>query len=527
MTEPPDSGNAGGNWPELPPELNPRGRRAPSSGGGSAATPPSAPPTRGGRRSRKRILAWVAGSLAAVLLIGAVTSWAAINHFLGNIRKIDVFCHGCNRPSGGVEGDLNILLVGSDSRAGLTPEQQRALHVGHDPGQRSDTMILLHIPRGGGKAVLVSLPRDSYVLIPAHKDATGRMIPASHNKLNASYSAGGAALTVATVEANTHVRIDHYVEINFLGFVKMVNALGGVTVCTPTAINDPVRYDPSTGGYVGSGLRLPAGKSTVTGAQALAYVRAREFDPSADIGRIQRQQKFMSALVQKAESTGTLLNPFKLVSFLDAVTGSLETDPSFGASQIERLAKKLHSMSPSNVQLLTVPLASTNARALIGGSYASVVRWDPVLSTELFTDLTLDRPVGGPESGKVAKVTIPPSSVAVSVRNATQTQGLAANAANALASDGFRISGTGNAPPGSDPVATVVRYGTSRGDSARTLAAAVPGARLQEDPSLGNGLQLIVGSSYRGVQRVKVSQAPDGSTSSGIKVRTAAQDVCS
>jgi hypothetical protein len=322
------------------------------------------------------------------------------------------------------------------------------------------------------------------------------------------------------------VRIDHYVEINFLGFVKMVDALGGVTVCTPTAINDPVRYDPATGGNVGSGLRLPAGRSQVNGTVALAYVRAREFDPSADIGRIQRQQKFMAALMQKAQSTGTLLNPFKLVGFLNAVTGSLRTDPGFGASQIERLAKKLHNMSPSHVQLLTVPLATSNGRALIGGSYASVVKWDPVVSAQLFQDLSADRPVGAADQGKAAKVTIPPSSIALDVRNATGQQGLAANVAAQLSGLGFRISHTGNAPSGSDPAVTVIRYGASRADSARTTAAAIPGAKLQQDDSLGSSVQVVVGRSFHGVQRVVVA-SPSSSAGTGLQVRTGAQDVCS
>ena len=520
----PNDGPDGGGWPQLPPELNPRGRGATPTGAAKATGAPSGKKP----RSRKRVLAWVAGSLAALLVIGGVTSWAAISHFLGNITKINVFSGLTHRPSGGVQGDLNILLVGSDSRAGLSPAQQRALHVGHDPGQRSDTMILLHIPRGGGKAVLVSLPRDSYVLIPAHKDANGRNVPATHNKLNAAYSAGGPELTVATIEANTHVRIDHYVEINFLGFVKMVNALGGVTVCTPRAINDPVRYDPSTGGNVGSGLRLSAGRSHVNGATALAYVRAREFDPSADIGRIQRQQKFMSALVQKAESTGTLLNPFKLVGFLNAVTGSLKTDPGFGASQMERLAKKLHNMSATHVELLTVPLATTNGRALIGGSYASVVRWDPVLAPQLFNDLTVDRPIDAADQGKAAKVTIPPSSISISVRNATSTQGLAAGVANQLSTLGFHIIGTGNAPAGSDPNTTVVRYGPARADSARTVAAAVPGSKLQLDPSLGSSIRVVVGSNFHGVRRVVLATPSAGSSGgTGLQIRTASQDICS
>ena len=519
MTGPTDGPEAG-NWPQLPPELNPRGRNPQ----GAQPSPPGSPRP---RRSRKRVLAWVAGSLAALLVIGAITSWAAISHFLGNITKVNVFAGLTHRPGGGVEGDLNILLVGSDSRAGLSPAQQRALHVGNDPGQRSDTMILLHIPRGGGKAVLVSLPRDSYVTIPAHKDATGRPVPASHNKLNAAYSIGGPQLTVATIEQNTHVRIDHYVEINFLGFVKMVNALGGVTVCTPKAINDPIRYDPASGGHVGSGLHLPAGRSHVNGATALAYVRAREFDPSADIGRIQRQQKFMSALLQKAESTGTLLNPFKLVSFLNAVTGSLKTDPGFGASQIERLAKKLHNMSPTHVELLTVPLSSSNGRALIGGAYASVVKWDPVLAPQLFADLSADRPVDPADQGKAAKVTIPPSSIAIGVRNATSTQGLAAGVAGQLSGLGFRITGTGNAPAGSDPNTTVVRYGPARADSARTVVAAIPGAKAVLDPSLGAAIRVLVGTSFHGVQRVVVSTPSSGSGGTGLQIRTASQDICS
>ncbi|MDQ1684713.1 MAG: hypothetical protein QOC82_1450 [Frankiaceae bacterium] len=497
----------------LPPHLDPRGPRrdgAPVAGAGKR------------KRSKKRIAAWIAGGLAGVLVIGAVTGVIAIDSLLAKIRKANVFCHHCDRPSGGVVGDLNILVVGSDSRAGLTRSQQNALHVGSDAGRRSDTMILLHIPRGGGKAVIVSLPRDSYVVIPSHKDANGRTIPASHNKLNAAYSIGGPELAIQTIEANTHVRIDHYIEINFLGFVKIVNALGGVTVCTPTAIDDPVRKDPSTGGYVGSGLKLRKGKSHIDGADALAYVRAREFDPTADIGRIKRQQKFMSALLQEATSAGTLIDLPKLYNVLSAVAGSLLTDKDFGAAQIKRLAGNLHSMSPAHVQLLTVPLVPGSRTTSVG----NVVTWDPVLAPQLFTDLSRDRPVGGPESGQTAKVTIPPSSIPLTVLNATTTQGLARTVADQLSADGFAIHGTGNAPAGSSPTDVVIRYGPDRADSAKTVAAALPGAKLKLDPSYSGSIQVLVGSSFHGVQRVKVvaSPSPGGS---GISVRTAAQDVCS
>jgi LCP family protein required for cell wall assembly len=520
----PQDGSAESADPSLPSHLDPRGARRGGAGAGPTGGPAGTGPGGTGRRkrSKKRIAAWIAGGLAGVLVIGAVTGLIALDTLLAKIRHADVFCHSCSRPSGGVVGDLNVLVVGSDSRAGLTRAQQNSLHVGSDAGRRSDTMILLHIPRGGGKAVIVSLPRDSYVVIPAHKDATGRVIPASHNKLNAAYSIGGPELTVQTIEANTHVRIDHYIEVNFLGFVKIVNALGGVTVCTPTSINDPVHYDSSTHGYVGSGLKLPRGRSHIDGAEALSYVRAREFDPTADIGRIKRQQKFMAALLQEATSAGTLIDLPKLYDVLSAAASSLLTDKSFGASQIRRLAQKLHSMSPAHVELLTVPLEPGTRNTAVG----NVVTWDPVLAPQLFNDLTRDLPVGGPESGQTVKVTIPPSSVTVTVLNATSTQGLARTVADGLSADGFAIHGTGNAPAGSSPTDVVIRYGPDRADSARTVAAALPGAKLRLDSSYSGPVQVLVGSSFHGVQRVKVVASPSPS-GTGISVRTAAQDVCS
>src|SRR5437763_281789 len=139
------------------------------------------------------------------------------------------------------------------------------------------------------------------------------------------------------------------------GDLNILHALGGVTVCTPTPIHDPVHRLP-TGGYGGSGLELPAGKSELDGTRALEYVRAREFDPSADLGRIQRQQKFMSAMVQKAKSAGLLLDLPRLYSLLGAVGHSLTTDSDFGLAQIKDLASNLHSMSPAHVEFLTVPL---------------------------------------------------------------------------------------------------------------------------------------------------------------------------
>src|SRR3954451_22800950 len=518
MTGPIDGPPADQPGPPLPPHLDPlRGRPGgPVRPGAEQPAPKSGSP-----RSRKRVAAWIAGGLAGVLVLGAVTGVMTLDHIISGIKKINPFCTDpCGRPDGGVKGDLNILVVGSDSRSGLTAQQKWQLHVGHDVGKRSDTMILLHIPRGGGKAILVSLPRDSYVVIPRHKDATGHVVAASHNKLNTAYAFGGPKLTVSTVEKNTGVRIDHYVEVNFLGFVKMVDALGGVTVCTPTPIHDPVRRLP-TGGFGGSGLELPKGKSKLNGVRALEYVRAREFDPSADLGRIQRQQKFMAAMVQRAKSSGVLLNPVRVLHFVGAVADSLTTDKDFGKKQIKDLALNLRSMSPQHVEMIRVPLKPGSFNM---GAVGNVVEWDPVLAPRLFRDLTRDNPVGAAEQGKSRKVTIAPSSISVPVLNATQRNGFAAKVASDLVTLGFRVSSTGNAPKGSDPNQTVVRYGSSRADSAKTLAAAIPGSKLQEVPGLGSRLQVVVGTNYHGVQRVVVAKPAEAGTVS--QPRTAADDIC-
>jgi LCP family protein required for cell wall assembly len=455
--------------------------------------------------------------MAVVLLVVLGIGWITLSSILGHINRINPFPHG-DRPGGGAVGDLNILVVGSDSRAGLTKAEQKELHVGHEPGHRSDTMILLHIPDGGGKAIMESLPRDSYVKIPAHR-SNGERVPASMNKLNAAYSLGGAKLTIKTVEANTGVRIDHYIEINFFGFVKMVNALGGVDICSATPIHDPVRFSSATGGYVGSGLELPKGTSHLDGTTALEFVRAREFDPAqGDLGRIHRQQKFMAAMMNKAESTGVLLNLPKLYSFLKAVASSLTTDEDLGTSQMLRLARALHSMSPKNVSLLTVPLSNTAYATPVG----SAVLWDPVLSKRLWRDFTEDKPITNVVGRE--KLTIPPGNISVRVLNAAGTQGLAARAASDLSGLGFGISGTpGNAPKGTDKSATVVQYGPTRADSAKTVAAAVTGATRQQVDSLGDKIQLLVGSTYEGVKPVKISSQ----SSSRPTVTTGASNPCS
>jgi LCP family protein required for cell wall assembly len=257
------------------------------------------------------------------------------------------------------------LLVGSDSRRGLTVEQQEALATGGDTGNgRTDTILLVHLPAfGSGTATtMVSIPRDSYVPIPGY----GR------DKVNAAFAMGGAPLLAETVEQATGLRIDHYAEVGFSGFAVLVDAVGGVTVCPTEPIDDPL-----------AGIKLPAGCQKLGGGDALGYVRSRA-TPRADLDRMVDQRQFMSALLHRVTSPVTWLNPWRWYSVPRAAAGALTVDHGDHVWDLARLAWALHS-SPVT---LTVPIGEfTNSDA------GSVVVWDHEKAAALFDALAADQPV--------------------------------------------------------------------------------------------------------------------------------------
>jgi LCP family protein required for cell wall assembly len=279
--------------------------------------------------------------------------------FYTRIDKVDALRDYDGRPA--AASGTNWLVVGSDSREGLSDQQIKDLHLGKVAGRRTDTIILLHKP-SSGPSTLVSLPRDSYVPIPGH----------GHNKLNAAYAFGGAPLLVRTVEMVTGIRIDHYAEIGFGGFVGMTNAVGGVKLCPSRNINDKK-----------SGLHVKKGCQTMDGATALAYVRARYFDPKGDLGRVQRQQQFLSAVFAKAVSPTTLLNPFRLIPLGNAGTTALKVDKRDGPIDLVRFALAMRAVAGGKGIQTTVPVANPDYRTSVG----STVRWDRAKAIELFRSL--------------------------------------------------------------------------------------------------------------------------------------------
>jgi LCP family protein required for cell wall assembly len=253
------------------------------------------------------------------------------------------------------------LLVGSDSRAGLTKAERKKLGTGHVGGQRTDTIMLLYVPPGGEPA-LISVPRDSYVPIPGH----------GSNKINASYSIGGAKLLTKTIERNTGLRIDQYTEVGFAGFVNVIDAVGGIHVCLKHPIKD---HD--------SHLNLKKGCQTLEGKDALGYVRMRKADPLGDLGRVQRQRKVVGAMAKEAASPASIVNPVRYWKLANAGTDSLVVGENASMFSAMRMVIALGKVSGGNGLTLTVPIANANASTPAGSS----VLWDNAKAKKMFDDI--------------------------------------------------------------------------------------------------------------------------------------------
>ncbi|MFC4062975.1 LCP family protein [Planomonospora corallina] len=342
------AGPPGGPWGGSP--------GGPSGGkGGPRAAGTAWRPKRPGRLA-VRILA----GLVAALLVLAVGGYFTLD---GRLKRIDALGDYEGRPAD--TPGTNWLLVGSDSREGLSKAERRKLATGSSVGRRTDTMMLLHIPEGDGRPTLVSLPRDSYVPIDGH----------GSDKLNAAYaySDGGPKLLAKTVEQVTGIRIDNYMEIGFAGFVGIVDAVGGVEINVKQDIKDPK-----------AGIDLKKGVQTLDGATALGYVRTRATGAIPDLDRTQRQRQFFAAVVKKVASPGVLLNPFTSVPLAFAATDSVAVGEESGATDLLSLALAMGDDPITTV----VPVGSFPT---VNGQ--SVVKWDREKALRLFDALAEDKPV--------------------------------------------------------------------------------------------------------------------------------------
>ncbi|MFF6888982.1 LCP family protein [Streptomyces sp. NPDC012421] len=440
----------------------------------------------------------VATALSVVVLAAGGIGHAVVTGLDTGITRVDPFKDMKNRPRAGT--GMNVLVVGTDGRDRITPEQKEKYRLGGAPCRCTDTVLLVHISEDRERASVVSLPRDSYAELPEHTDQnSGERHRAHPVKLNAAYSEGGPALTVRTVEAMTRVKIDHYLEVDFTSFMRTVDAVGGVQICTAKPVKDAY-----------TGLRLAAGTHELDGGQALQYVRSRYIDGAADIGRMQRQQKFLAALVDRLTSGGVLFNPVRFREVATTLLGSVRADEGFGTDQLLALAKAMRGFTPASSEFVSVPVRDMDFPVKGVGS---TVKWDPDKAQKLFAAVREDRPLAtrqAPAERKRPKgvvVDVAPRTIRVQVYNGTRIDGLGRKVDDALRGTGFDTTRTPMTGKGPARTRTLVEYDPRWDRSAKSLAAALPGAELKAVKGRGGTLRVTVGSSYQGVTAVRAETA--------------------
>lgn len=475
------------------------------------------------KKARKRLRSAKATRIttmvAAILVFLATgTAWgvkAWVNGQFNWVAALDEDSDAI-RNAAGQTGDENFLLVGSDTRAGAAQEE----NVGDEDsigGARSDTVMIAHVPANRERVVVVSFPRDLEVQRPDCEQWDSKSgeygdqaVPrADAVKLNTAYAVGGPRCVTKLVQEISGLKINHFVGVDFNGFKGMVDAMGGVEICSEEPVEDEVL-----------GTVLPnAGVTRINGDTALNFVRARhvENDPTSDYGRINRQQLFLSALLRQAMSSQVLLDPGKLTGFVEAFSRATYGE-NIDVDQLLTLGQSLQGLEAGRVTFVTVP---TIGEANDAGN--EVLRDD---DTHALFDAIIDNtPLPGeqqqqpdasaaPESVQGATNPqsvaepraqqpqddarkIDPKTLRVEVLNGgNPTEGLASRTADALAEQGFQITGTANAD--GDVDRTLIRHAPDQLAAAHRLASSVPGAHLVEDPSLGKELVLVLGPEFSG-----------------------------
>ncbi|WP_455246313.1 LCP family protein [Streptomyces xantholiticus] len=486
-----------------PPRPRPRPRPAPQRGGtvrpaARQTARQTARRTGGSRRpARPRWGTRIVTTVSVLVLGVGGIGHAVVTGLDTGINRVDPFRDMKNRPESG--RGMNLLVVGTDGRDKITAEQRKKYRLGGAPCNCTDTIMLVHVSKDRERASVVSLPRDSYAEMPEHVDTTtGKRHKPHPVKLNAAYAEGGPALTVRTVENMTKVKVDHYLEVDFTSFMETVDVVGGVEVCTARPMKDSH-----------TGLDLPVGTHKLDGGQALQYVRSRHIDGAADLGRMQRQQRFLAALVDRATSSGVLLNPVKFRKATSTMLNSVRADRNFGTREILALGRAMQGFAPASSEFTSVPIGDVGFHVK---GIGSTVKWDDARATKLFQLLREDKPLAPhrPKRPKTTVVAVDPKRIRVQVYNGTHAKGLGDKVDKALHDIGFD---TTRAPQngGSGQVKhTYVTYDPRWDRSAKSLQAALPGAELRPVKGQGATLKVMAGDDYKGVTAVRAEETYRG-----------------
>ena len=496
-------------------------------------------------QQRKLMRAGRIGAIAAAAVVFASTGigWAAMQWADSKIQKTQALGGNSQAVLQAEKqlGDENFLLVGSDTRAGAKAGDNVGTQA-QEGGARSDVIMLAHIPADRKRMVIVSLPRDVRVDRPAcrtwnpdNAQYAGPLAPEKGVMANSVYNDGGPECVANLMTQLTGLNINHFVSIDFVGFREMSTAIGGVEICSPTAIKDD---------ELGVILEKP-GKYTLKGDQALQYVRARKVqaqgDSGTDFDRIKRQQGFLSAMLRQALSNEVLLSPTKLNNFINALTKSTVGD-NVGVAQLLELANSLQSLDAGRVSFVTMPHWTDEGPTKSNDDNIERLKDDDVKA--LFqtiidgTPLPQEKPVEGKpgETNAPAQqpgTVIDPKDVTIQVLNGDPTNGGAvARTSNALEQQGFKIAQRGNAPENAPK--TIIKYAKGNENKAATLKAAVPSAELVEAPEMGGAVQLTIGANFdekiqppkAGTQQGTPQGQAAGQPGDGLSIVNAAQDPC-
>lgn len=469
-----------------------------------------------GVRSRRRlprvVLAIVSALVLIVTVIGAGVT-VVMGQLQGNITAVDISDNigpvdptdslvEVNEETGTYE-PLNIVLMGSDTRAGKGNGGFGSVDKFGD-AQRSDTVIVLHVAGDRKSAIGVSIPRDTIITLPSCKE-NGKRVGGYEARFNQAIEIGGPGCTVKAVEEMSGLTINNFMLVDFGGFKRIVDAVGGVEICLSKPVNDPL-----------SGLDLAAGKHVVEGEEALAFVRVRHgIADGSDTSRIRRQQAFLSSLMRKVLSSGTLLNPASLLGVLDAATQSLTADPQLAnIDNLKDLALSLKDLKPSNVTFTTLPWVSNGDGATVSENTKK--------AAPIWQAMKDDTPWPSAKDGAAVVLKTSPEVIHVNVLNGTPTKGAAKKAAKALRKQGFIVEEVGNAPT-QDFTTTTVQYDPKWDQSAKTLAYAANTETVDKVKKQGQTLNLIIGTDFTGVQEVEISDVAKDATAN---INTGDENYC-
>jgi LCP family protein required for cell wall assembly len=488
--------------------------RTPKRDGGRARSGPHGRSGLGSLFTKQRVAGGLAIVVATACVSFALVAYAQYRAVWDSIGKVKLIGLG-NRPPK-YNNALNILVFGTDDRAGLTNRQKLLWHVGH-PGvsNNTDTVMIVHISPGRHRVTVVSIPRDTQFPVLAcpstGKNQPGQAAtPGASESINQLFYIGGVSCLFKTVEQVTQIHLDHFVELKFKGFVNVINDIGGVYMCSPYPVTDSV-----------SGLKLKKGWNRMYGAMALKFWRTREnIGLGSDLQRIQRDQLFMAALLQRVHHSGLLTNPGEMLRVLKDVGKSVVIDSGMTQNDLITIASSLRGLSTHSAHFVTAPNIPDPADPL-----AHVVLQQPVAG-QLFSALAHDRTLPklpkrtstGKGAGGTALVkSVSPAKVNVKVLNGSGVTGQAALVAAALTKRGFHVTGQGNAANYTYTKSVIEYSGAADLPAADTLKAQLSNVTLVQNASLTKGtIELISGSKYVGLKSKKASGASSAAAQAAL-----------